>query len=58
MGPQPKRKTSKARKGKRRAHSRMPLPNLVACPRCHSAKLPHHVCPTCGTYAGQDVLKV
>ncbi|MEE9198443.1 MAG: 50S ribosomal protein L32 [Dehalococcoidia bacterium] len=58
MGALPKRKTSRARKGKRRAHLRVPTPNLVPCPRCHSAKLSHRVCPTCGTYAGQDVLKV
>ncbi|MFQ5934054.1 MAG: 50S ribosomal protein L32 [Dehalococcoidia bacterium] len=58
MGAQPKRKTSKARKGKRQAHSRLSVPNLVPCPRCHSLKLPHRVCPTCGTYAGQEVLEV
>ncbi|MCH8086641.1 MAG: 50S ribosomal protein L32 [Chloroflexi bacterium] len=55
MGALPKRKTSKARKNKRRAHSSMIRPALVPCPRCHSQKLPHHVCPTCGTYNGREV---
>ena len=58
MGALPKRKTSKARKGKRRTHHGMSTPNLVPCPRCHSAKLPHRVCPACGTYAGQEILQV
>jgi large subunit ribosomal protein L32 len=28
------------------------------CPQCHSPKLPHHVCPTCGTYNGREVIKM
>ena len=30
-------------------------PRLNSCPRCHSPRLPHRVCPTCGTYAGREV---
>ena len=29
---------------------------LNSCPRCHSPRLPHRVCPTCGTYAGREVV--
>ena len=29
---------------------------LNSCPRCHSPRLPHRVCPTCGTYAGREVI--
>ena len=29
---------------------------LNQCPRCHSPRLPHRVCPTCGTYAGREVI--
>ncbi len=58
MGALPKRKTSKARKGKRSAHSRMRLPALEPCSRCHSMKRTHHACPTCGTYAGQQAIEV
>ena len=54
----PKRKTSKARKGKRRAHHALTPPALDRCPQCHSPKLAHHVCPTCGSYAGREVVKV
>jgi len=54
----PKRKTSKARRDKRRSHHGITAPQLVDCPQCHSPKLPHRVCPTCGTYAGREVIEV
>lgn len=57
MGALPKRKTSKARKGKRRSHFGLTSPNLDNCPQCHNPKLPHHVCPTCGSYAGREVIE-
>ena len=31
-------------------------PRLNECPRCHSPRLPHRVCPVCGTYAGREVI--
>ena len=54
----PKRKTSKARRDKRRTHFKLAAPSLQACPTCDSPKRPHAVCPTCGTYNGRDVLDV
>ncbi len=54
----PKRKTSKARKGKRRSHLRMDAPVLIDCPQCHSPKRPHHACPTCGNYDGRQAVEV
>ncbi|MBL7165464.1 MAG: 50S ribosomal protein L32 [Dehalococcoidales bacterium] len=58
MGALPKRKISKARKGRRRSHDQLSAPALVSCPQCHSPRLPHHVCPTCGSYAGREVVEV
>lgn len=52
----PKRKTSKARKRKRRTHWKLKNPNLVECPQCHELKLPHRVCPSCGYYKGNEVV--
>jgi large subunit ribosomal protein L32 len=58
MGALPKRKYAKARQGKRRAHLGMVVPSLEYCPQCHSPKLSHHVCPTCGSYAGREVIEI
>ena len=58
MGALPKQKRSKARTGKRRSHQGLKPASLDLCPQCHSPKLPHHVCPTCGTYNGREVIKV
>ena len=54
----PKRKYVKSRQGKRRSHLALIIPNLVDCPQCHAPKLPHHVCPTCGTYGGREVIEI
>lgn len=54
----PKKKYPKSRQGKRRSHLALKAATTVDCPQCHSAKLPHHVCPTCGTYEGREVVKV
>lgn len=55
--PVPKRKTSKSKRDKRRTHQKLAIPNLSACPQCGEAKLPHHACPSCGTYKGRTVIK-
>ena len=34
----------------------MAAPTLNACPRCHSPRRPHRVCPVCGTYAGREIV--
>jgi large subunit ribosomal protein L32 len=52
----PKKRTSSARRDKRRAQHKAPKARLNSCPRCHSPRLPHRVCPTCGTYAGREVV--
>jgi large subunit ribosomal protein L32 len=52
----PKKRTSRTRRDKRRANHRAATPRLNECPRCHSPRLPHRVCPTCGTYAGREVI--
>lgn len=55
----PKRKTSKARRDKRRsAHWKLDTPNIVECPKCGAYRLPHRACKACGTYNGREVFKV
>jgi large subunit ribosomal protein L32 len=53
----PKKRQSSARRDKRRAQHKVSAPRLNECPRCHSPRLPHRVCPTCGTYAGREVIR-
>lgn len=55
----PKRKTSKARRDKRRASSyRLPKVTIGECLNCHEPKLPHRVCGACGYYDGKEVISV
>lgn len=54
----PKRKTSKSKRDKRRTHQKTEAPSLSTCPQCSELKLPHHICPSCGTYKGRTVIKV
>ena len=53
----PKKRTSRTRRDKRRATHGVRAPRLNSCPQCHSPRLPHRVCPVCGTYAGREVIK-
>lgn len=53
MGPLPKRKISKGRRNRRRAHHAIGVPRLVSCVQCNEKTLPHRVCPFCGTYMGR-----
>jgi large subunit ribosomal protein L32 len=52
----PKRRHSKARTHKRRAHDALPAVSLSVCPNCHEKKLPHRVCPHCGQYKGREIV--
>ena len=54
----PKRRVSHARKGERRAHLALSVPELVECDHCHEKKLPHHVCPNCGWYQGRQAIEI
>jgi large subunit ribosomal protein L32 len=53
----PKKRTSRTRRDKRRATHKAEKARLNLCPRCHSPRLPHRVCPTCGTYKGREVVE-
>ncbi|HVZ32616.1 MAG: 50S ribosomal protein L32 [Acidobacteriota bacterium] len=56
--PNPKRRHSAQRRGKRRAHDFLAKASLSECPNCHEAKLPHRACPHCGQYKGREVVEV
>ncbi len=58
MGPLPKRKVSKSRRDRRRAHDALSLSHLVVCESCGEYHVAHRVCPKCGTYRGEQVVEV
>ena len=58
MPPLPKRKYPKSRQGKRRSHIHLTPIQTVECAQCHSPRLPHHACPSCGSYKGRQAVEV
>ena len=56
MVPHPKRKHSKGRRDRRRAHDALGLANLVQCSNCGEMRLSHSVCPKCGYYQGREIV--
>ena len=58
MAPLTKRKYAKSRQRERRGHMKLETPAMDNCPQCHSAKLAHHACPTCGYYNGKEEIKI
>lgn len=58
MPPQPKRKHSKGRRDRRRAHDALSAVNVSACPNCGQMRQPHLVCPNCGHYNGREIIAV
>lgn len=54
----PKRKTSKARRDKRRSNVwKLKEPNFSRCGNCGGLKMPHRACGYCGFYKGIAVLE-
>ncbi|GAB1470734.1 50S ribosomal protein L32 [Chloroflexota bacterium] len=58
MTPHPKRKHSKGRRDRRRAHDALSTANLVTCSNCGNKRLPHIVCSNCGYFKGREVIQV
>jgi large subunit ribosomal protein L32 len=57
MGPLPKRKVSKSRRNRRRAHDSLSLNHLVECENCGEYRVAHRICPHCGSYRGETVME-
>ena len=56
--PNPKRRTSKSKRDKRRTHDKIGAPSLSSCPQCGEAKQQHHACLSCGEYKGRTAVTV
>ncbi|MCP2519864.1 50S ribosomal protein L32 [SCandidatus Aminicenantes bacterium Aminicenantia_JdfR_composite] len=53
----PKRRHSRSRKGKRRAHDALKIPTFAYCSNCGTPKIPHRACPVCGFYKDRQVIE-
>ncbi|HPK05340.1 MAG TPA: 50S ribosomal protein L32 [Bacteroidales bacterium] len=51
--PHPKRRSSSARRDKRRTHYKAVKPTLIICSNCGAPVLYHRVCSECGYYKGK-----
>ncbi|MFM1774178.1 MAG: ribosomal protein [Acidobacteriota bacterium] len=56
--PNPKRRHSKARRDRRRAHDALVPVSVTKCSNCSESKLPHRICTHCGFYRGKLVMRV
>jgi large subunit ribosomal protein L32 len=54
----PKKRTSKSRRNRRRAHWKLEMPNVGACPKCREPLLAHTVCASCGTYNKRQAVAI
>jgi len=55
----PKRKTSKARRDRRRSNVwKLTTPEMYVCPKCGTYNLTHRVCSGCGMYGNNRIFVV
>ena len=54
----PKRRTTPARRNKRRAHDKIAKPTVSDCPQCGNPKQAYTVCKTCGHYRKREVIEI
>ncbi len=53
----PFRNVLKKSQGTRRAHMALTAKTTVACPNCGEMIKPHRVCPKCGYYKKEEIIK-
>ncbi len=56
--PNPKRRHSSSRRGKRRAHDALSPMMLITCSNCGVQVQAHRACDKCGYYKGRQVIAV
>lgn len=54
----PKKRHTKSRRNKRRAHLYLKPPSLSKCSKCGKPKIPHQVCFFCGSYKNREIIDV
>jgi len=58
MGAVPKRRISQSRRRNRRSHWKAKVSQLATCPQCGAPVRPYHVCLSCGTYRGVQIIEI
>ncbi|MGQ0570456.1 MAG: 50S ribosomal protein L32 [Armatimonadota bacterium] len=53
-----KRRHPKSRTGSRRSQWKAGRVTLITCPQCKARVAPHRICPSCGYYAGREVVVI
>lgn len=54
----PRNRHSNARKNSKRAHFAKQPKQLTSCGNCNARKVPHVICPSCGFYAGKEMISM
>ncbi|HJN15416.1 MAG TPA: 50S ribosomal protein L32 [Armatimonadota bacterium] len=54
----PKRRHSRGRTRRKRAHLNLTAPNVAKCSNCEEPLMPHNACRKCGFYQGRQVLTI
>lgn len=54
----PRHRHTRSRRDKRKANWKGAVPHPVACPECSEPRMPHRVCPSCGTYNKKKILEI
>ncbi len=52
----PRKKTTPAKRGMRRSHDFLTVASYAECSNCGEPRRPHHVCGSCGHYAGREIV--
>ncbi|MBI4084319.1 MAG: 50S ribosomal protein L32 [Candidatus Levybacteria bacterium] len=58
MPQEPKKRHSRARQGKRRAHIKLSTPQTTVCPNCDNMHESHTICPRCGYYKRKQYIAI
>lgn len=54
----PSKKRPRKEKRKRRIAKKLKKINLSLCPKCKKSFKTHHLCPFCGSYANEEIVKI
>ena len=54
----PQNRVTPSKRNMRRSHDALKTSSYAECPNCGELRRPHHVCGSCGNYAGREVVSM